>query len=229
MITPVGIHEIDRTVYERLRLALVASGYLPNITSYSTETEYTNAKSAIHLSKGGVIEVMGVGAAESRDAKQSTKIVIDRKGADIGTIGGFPATQFEKVGDTFTKRNLPDTTMDLNYDIRVISNSVKFERIATEAILAAFGMRKYIPITVEYNQDSKDVILMNFKGDVDVSAAGMRERLFKYSAMDIWIKMYDDDVVRANIPPLTSVSFQVSISGLSGTEDSKETVLTVEI
>lgn len=231
MIQPVSIHEIDRTVYESLRLSLVSGGFLPDITKYQTELAYNTAKDSIRTTKG-LIEVYGVGSSESRDAKETSKIIIDRMGMDVGVLGGYPASQFEPdTGGKFKKRVLPDMTMDLNYDVRIITNSVKTERLMAEIIFAAFGVRKYVPVAKEYNANSDEAILFNFNGDVDVSASGMKERVYKYSAKDVWLRQHigDTDIVRSQIAPLTSVLFQVSLSGLGGTPETGEKILSVEI
>ncbi len=218
MIQELDIEAIDRTIYEVIRLALVSGGHLPDITTIQSEADYRTAKETISASNVQLIEVFGVGSAEARDEKIPCRIVIDRKTGSIGKLGGYPAVKFEKTGTgataKFKKSYLPESSINLEYDIRGISNSAKNDRIISNIIYSSLGVRRYLNVIEDYNVENDACFLLNFNGDADTSSTEMKERMFRYVAMDIWIKM-GAQVIRDNIAALTSINFQVSIAGVS--------------
>ena len=215
MIQVLTLEEIDRTIYELIRKRLVDDGYLPDISNYSTEKEYIEAKKQIEVQKGFVIEVHGVGTPEARDERIICEITIDRKQIEAGTLGG-ETPRFIKDPNTgkFTKEKIPAICSDVRYEIRVFSNSIQKERVAFQTLMELFTHRNYYPITEQYNADRKKWLLFTSRGSVDVSTIDVREHLFYYVAEDVWLGKYD--VVRENIAPMSSAHFWYNVQNSEG-------------
>ena len=222
MIYTYKLEEIDRTLFELIRLKLVKYGLLPDITQYTSLQDYKSAKDAIESSGKEVVEIRGVGTAEARDTKLSHEIIIDRKGASVGVLGGYPATQFveDTENGTLSKQYLPDATNNIEYEIRVISNSIKYERILSQLIYQTLGIRKYHKVVENYNSFLDKEFFMTYNGDIDVTSTQTKERLFRYMVNDVWIGSDDIEslLIRDNIVPLTSVTFITSLIDLKGNE-----------
>lgn len=213
------LNEIDKSVYETVRLALVANGMLPDVRNYTTPESYNQAKVTLG---GDLVEVLGVGAAEAKGDKSGVKILIERKGFSAGDLGNINSKEFvKKDSGSFKAISVTSMSTNIDYDIRVLSSSVKMERKCLDVLIHCFGMRRYIPVV-----DSEEVVLINFKGDVDVSSVGNRERLVKYTVMDIWLNesLGGEGVIKDDVAPLSSLNFEIVVSGISGTKETGEKV-----
>lgn len=200
------IEELDRALFNHLRRKVVELGYLPNVEDY----QYTGGSKAYAEDKKALdncIEIFGVGGAESREERKAHKIVLNRKSSAVGSLGGFPATEFVpyKVGDEtkFRKQYLPDSNKDIVYEIRGITNSTTFERIIYSIIYSVFGTRRYLKSFKNLSEENDKVFLITSTGDVDVSSAELRERLFSFVLRDVWVE--EPTLIRDNIPQLTTV------------------------
>lgn len=206
------IESIDRTIFEYTRLAVVAAGYLPNVTSYATASLYKSAKDAMRASLPDkqLIEVYGIGAAESRDEKTVNKIIIDRIGFIKGGTGGFPATKYEQTGSgagaTFKKFMYPAASKNVRYEIRYITNSAKFDRIIMQLIEDTFGDRVYLK-TVQVSGSTVTLdgqeILIDQTNFVDASSTDLIERVYTFTVPDVWIQEFKQ--IGGTIVPMSTV------------------------
>lgn len=212
MVYTVTLEELDRMFYERIRKAVVAAGYLPDITLYATESAYKAARDALRTTKGQLIDVFGVGSFDARDEKTINKIVIDRTGRSQGSLGGAPerymVTKSGTGADTmYTQLQYPEMSDTVAYDVRFVGDRTSMERIAMQCIDSALGRRRFLKV---YNNSgvevSKAVLVVN-NGDVDLSEKNYMERLFKYVVPDVFIAT--PLVVRDNIPVMKTVEFTI--------------------
>lgn len=218
------VEQVDRTLFEYLRLGVVAAGFLPDVTAYGTAALYTAAKDTLRASLADkqLIEIFGVGASESRDEQSSSKIFINRTGFVKGGTGGFPATQYETIVTgsgpsavtSFNKYMLPAASKNVRYEVRYITNSVKFDRIIMQLIEDIFGDRGYLK-TVEVSGSTVTFtgqdILVDQENFVDVSSTDLIERVFYYIVPDVWIQ--NARVVTANIVPMSTVDVEMYYEG----------------
>lgn len=218
--------EIDRTIFELIRLKVVAMGYLPDVVAYTGNSAgFAAAKTALRnsLPDKQLIEVFGVGNAEARDEKTVSKIVINRKAAPRGTIGGFPEVAFEPVytGPTLTsykKYILPEQTRNIRYEIRYICNLAKFGRIMAEIIDEAIGTKRYLrPVKDDGTFDTTKSFFIQLDNEVDVSDPSLMEYVFTYTVQDVFLQKetgvnpvnIGGTLVASNIKPLTTISTEV--------------------
>ena len=96
------IEEIDRGIFEAIRLLLVSEGLLPDITLYpDTPTGLANYLAAKETLKASIfdneiVEIKGVGASYKRGKKVTSTIFVDRTGEDKGDVGGFAVSDFDE-------------------------------------------------------------------------------------------------------------------------------------
>ena len=84
MQTPISLQNLDRTIFELIRLRAVANEAIPDITSFAGLPQQVNAayqaeKESMLANNKTVIELYGTSVAAIRDTKTQEKIVIDRK------------------------------------------------------------------------------------------------------------------------------------------------------
>lgn len=224
-MTEVNFTELDRTVYELIRLKLVASDLLPDITLYATAVAYESAKIA-HVAAGKkLVEVFGVGSSEARDKKASHRIVVDRKATSTGTLGGgtpyyVPIAVAEGEDPRFQKKIRPEMSSNVNYEVRLITNSTEMDRLCSQLIYASLGIRRHTKLLTGGVLGSKMGLIV-FGGETNVSSTDFTERLFQYGFPDVWLDVtsYDDREVAS----LTSIKF--SLGALNSAKEAVEVLI----
>lgn len=221
--------EIDRTLFERLRLKIVEYGYYPDITLYlGNPTGLKAAKDALRnsLPDKQLIELFGVGNAEARGKKTLNKITIDRKSTPKGTLGGFPEIEHEKVagpGDTYTytKRQLPDHTRDVLYEVRLHPSTAKFSRIMSDIVGEVFGIKRYMsPVKSNGAFDNTKSFFIEYESENDVSDEDMLETVIRYKVRDIFVAK-EGKVLSVGIVPMTQVIADMMAVAVDNVEDTE--------
>lgn len=204
--------EIDRMFFEHLRLAVVAAGYLPDQTAYTTQQAYETAKETIRNStnpKKGLIDIFGVGTPESRDEKTTSKIVIDRKPSDRGTLGGAGIFYYEPYMDgstqKFRKMRMPEESKILNYEIRYSTDSAKYDRIIYSMIENICGYKRYIKTVDSTGAITNKEVFVEIAGEVDLTEGSYIERVLRYRVVDVF--MQSAVLITDNIVPMTTVNY----------------------
>lgn len=150
------VSQIDRGIFEAIRLRLVALGHLPNKPTLTTE-QYATAKQSIP----NLIEVFGVGGYEAKGELNYNHIIIDRVGEDDGDIRGSKAIDYEtQTNGSFNKNVLPLQSNHINYTITVITQTVANERLIGSIIKSAipqYGLLKGLNPDRSYSQNSFEI------------------------------------------------------------------------
>lgn len=219
------IEQVDKTIYEHIRLVLVAQGFLPDIKLMADQAAYKAAKKVINdAGVKEVIEVFGNGSSESRDGTIPHKIVITRVASGAGEIGGGGAhiPEYEEWDDNGTikyiKKVSGEGSRTYSYEIRVLTNSSKYDRILGIIINKALGLRRHVNL-VDINTGAilTDEWLYLFStGEVDLREPNLIERLHTYTIPDANITeevLADgtDILISSNIPAMSSVNYSVFI------------------
>jgi len=211
MIHEVNLESLDRTIFELVRLKLVEKGLLPDITAYATLELYEAAKKTW----GPIlVEVFGVGQSKARDKKGSHRIVIDRKGLAMGTLGGN-TTYHEENADylegedfkRFTKKRRPENTFNVNYEIRIITNSTSVDRKLSDVMYSSLGTHRFTKLIEGEVFGTKSALIV-YNGDVDVSSTDFIERLFMYMYSDVWLDS-TSETLSTSIAPLLEITIKV--------------------
>ena len=204
------LEDIDRTIYELLRLKIVAAGYLPDITTFATPQEYRDAIEALAatLKYKQPVMLLGIGAENSRDDKRPNRIVIDRKSIIQGNVGSFGVTDFEMNddGQTFSKNQRDATAYTIQYNIRCISNSAHYDRILNDIVLQTFSKVSYKSI-IDGDAFGTETVLINQIDSRDVSSTDLLENLYTYQVEDVYI--VDATTLNDSVKPISKVDISV--------------------
>jgi hypothetical protein len=207
------LSEVDRAFFEVLRLGVVAAGYLPDVKLQSTPNDYKVAKETLEgtVPGGKLIEVFGVGSSFSRAEKVSHKITIDRKEVSPGTVSGASVMKhisYEENGEQkFKKVFYPPRMSTLVYDIRIITDSIAYERVLmgiVDRYLPSIYTLKGVNSIGDFTQDDVPI----WRGSVqNVSMLDNSniEWVYRYEVRDIWIEQEFE--VTTGIVPLTTIDF----------------------
>lgn len=222
------LEDLDRTIYEHIRLEVVRLGYLPDVTLYATPELYRNALESLQqtLKFKQIIDVLGVGAENSRDDKRPNRIIIDRLTITQGSLGSYGVTDFEKQpDDSFTKSQRNYSTQDIQYNVRCISNSAHYDRVLNQIIINVYNRLNYKKV-LENGILTDDEILITQTDARDVSSTDLLEKLFIYTVEDVYIG--DDTTIGTDISGITEIDtnvepkLDISDKGLSNTDPELE-------
>jgi len=201
----------DRGITELLRMAVVKKGFLPDVTLYPDADAWMAAKNVLQnsLVDKTLIEVFGVGTAQSRQEKTACKITVDRRALVPVTEGVFTNAiiyQWDKELKKFRKYKGFGAYYDIDYEIRTVSNTTKFDRITAQIILSTIPHKMF----VQYFGDGftkDDVFLLEFLGSNDLLPDEQwLERLYRYRARRIPL---DEVTEIGEVPPLLEVKVDV--------------------
>lgn len=214
--------QIDRTMFEYLRLAVVAAGYLPDINDYLPATEanataYDAAKAAIKASGKTVIEIEQNDSPDGYGEKKIAAIVITQHSASKGSIGGGPSTFFESTTvdevTTFKKYRYPRQTKTLRYHIRCISNDTTYMRIMKNLLDTTFDTGSYLKAmnADTYALDGTPFYIENI-GEADMGQDKTYEYLYIYEVQDVFIT--PATLILDNIPAMVSTNYRLAVRPL---------------
>jgi len=210
------IANLDRTVYEHLRLKLVSLGYLPDILVHNTEASYQAAKAAIRASGKEVIELMSIGSDEAKDGKTICKIVIEQQDISPSQNLGGGTSYFESYthnnNPLFRKKRLPSNPMVVQYRVKTVSNSTSYDRIMLSAIFDALGSGvKYLKVFGTTSFMTAEVPLF-FSGRGGLNRKGFIEKVYSFTFDNVWLSA---ETLKEGIVPLTSINFNLGAAALS--------------
>lgn len=219
MIQTVTYNELDFMFFETLRRAVVAAGYLPDVINYQSGTPKENAVAynaakATLRSSTMLTEVFGVGSFEAKGEKTINKIVIVRGNKTIGSIGGWPATQYDpttgfplNVNSKFKKSFTPDNSNDVNYQVKLITNDSNWDNILSQVIDNVIPQKRFL-FTVDGsgNYTTKAVFIQSL-GDVNISAFNFLERTFRFIVRDVFIQV--PETLKIDIPVLKTIDYML--------------------
>lgn len=228
MQTPISLQNLDRTIFELIRLRAVANEAIPDITSFTGTPQEVNAayqaeKETMLANNKTIIELYGTSVAAIRDTKTQEKIVIDRKSIGIAnraTIGNYIVPN----GDNFQEKKTIDDN-NVTYEIRVIASTVKSERLAYKIISEALGSgvvaRKSIIDSGEFEGEYFEI---NFQSCVNVTTLhDAMEYVYTYICPNILL--LEDEIIQENIVPLIKIGVDISTKG----ENPQNTEIQIEI
>ncbi len=217
MIQTVTYTELDNMFFETLRRAVVAAGLLPDVAAYQAGTPAVNAaaykaaKTALRATTM-LTEVFGVGSFEAKGEKTINKIVIVRGNKNAGSIGGWPATQYDpstslplNKNSRFVKSFTPDNSSDIEYEIKLITNDPVWDNALSGIIDTVIPQKRFLFTVADNGAYTTKAVLIMCLGDRNISAYNFIERTFKYTIKDVYIQT--GAVLKTNIPVMSTVYY----------------------
>ena len=198
------LENLDRTLFELIRKEVVRRGYLPDwslitgATLESRQKAYQIAKNELSSAMNRqLIDVFTVTSGEFKDAKSKYRIAIERKQETQGTQFSFDA---------------PYKTSNIEYDVRVISETVEYERLMQNIVKSCFQIGYIAPYDSNTKTfESNRIIQMNSNGIIPINATTNLEILMRYTCIDVWI--HYDSVECVKTPLLSTVEFEITPFG----------------
>lgn len=148
---------------------------------------YESDLSDIVDDKGFAIEVFGVGSSQSKKEKAIPRIVIVANRVLPGSLGGGPVQVY---GDDplnagkLKKDFLQPQTSDLQYDIHIISNTARQDRLMHSIVALALPKRGYVRF---YDEFSVNFFVRQYSyRDIPNTRKGIDERVYLYEVLDIF-------------------------------------------
>jgi len=222
------LEDIDRTIYELIRLKTVQLGLIPDITAYTSNADYNAAREALvqGTKYKQIIDVLGVGAENARDEKLPNRIIIDRKSIVQGELGSYGVQEFDRNDvdpTTFTKSQRDSTTYDIQYDIRCISNSAHYDRILNDIVIQTFSNISYRSI-VDGDGFGPEQVLITQADSRNVSSNHLLEYLYTYQVSDVYLldNTLIDDAVKQIIDFDGSIEGTLNLDELPQVDDNPE-------
>ena len=184
---------IDRSIYEAIRLEVVAQGYLPDITLFDTTTvpgrdAWNTALQHIVDTNGFYIKVFGAGSSHSKFQKTVPRIVYLPKRVFPGDLGGNPDAVYASNGNLYDASVRPPQTSDMQFEVSIVSNLASQERVMNGILGNVFSKRNYINFYTNVGDENDQVFFTrqySFR-DVPDTAFGLNERIYAYEAKDLW-------------------------------------------
>lgn len=209
------LEQVDRALYNLLRLAFVQAGILPDITTYPNNP---TGASSYHSDKEALatcVELLGIGSRNSRGDKEPHTLIINRSDVipSVG-IGGQNKTVYTPVGDVkangiYKAEKVPDSALNFEYELRLYTDSAEVLRTVHSILLQTLGTSRYIPVYEDYQTVKEGAYLYcQFRDFVELSDADLLEFRFTFYLLDVWIS---DSSLSSDIVPITSIDFQTNL------------------
>ena len=212
------LENIDRSIYNAIRLALVAVGYLADISTYAANPDKEAGLLAYQTANGLIsplIEIFGEGTGASRMEKNVNRIVIERRSITAGDIGGgtaiYKPVLVSNTLDSYEKTFYPDMTSTISYDIRTITSSTQVDRIILGILNKVLGRRKRVSYFTDFETDSGLTFGTVFNGSSLVATGqtnNIKETLYSYVVPNIFID--DEATDPISVPIMRSVEVTAS-------------------
>ena len=210
--------QAERSIFEAIRLEVIANGFLPDITASIDANTWELARAALKatlIKPEGLVDVFGVGSPEGRNEKLMHRIVIDREGSVPGTIGGAPSVGFDvtggtegQAGATYKKVMLPTLSEDVTYEISIITNHITMDRIMRAIVKNVLKNRYYLQ-TVDDNGDlDGNAIFIEFLSEMSKTVGEDMHRSLRYVVYDLYDE--NDVDIRTGIKSMDTIGFEIT-------------------
>lgn len=168
---------------------------------------FQNSLMTIANNLGFAIEVFGSSNSQAKYIKKIPRIVILTNQSLPGTLGGAPDRFYlPNNGDIlnpnfFSAQVQPPQTVDITFDIHLVSNSSKQSRILHGILALSVPKRGYVPF---YNDETKRIFVNQYSyRNINNTVEGIMEDIYMYKANDIFET--NDVIVGTNIKPITEI------------------------
>jgi len=212
---------IERSLFERIRIECVDKGYTPNIAATTGDppvlvypnsvvgkTAFDAALASIASgSKGFAIDIFNNANNKNLGTKKIPRIVLNSDSFLQGQLGGDSTRVFRSVGETFSAYRTPPQTVNYYFNVRIVSNDVKQERILTSIMSLALPKRGYVPI---YNAPSFNFFCRNINSfDLSDEGSDIIEKQFSFEVQDAWDM--EDELLEENIAKLIRIELHPNV------------------
>lgn len=211
---------IERSMYERLRLRLVAMGLTPDILEMDSMAEYVAALEAIKASKGYSVELFGASSYESRGEKKHSRMVLDWVMFSVGDIGTSPGVNYAKEEDgSFSSFNSDVASYEGVMAIIVLAKSQVEARMLHQALRESLPSLAFIP----YHEGNGTFLVIQ-DGAVKTSSGSdmLQEWVYTYTIPDIFFNIKN---VGPNYAAINQIILDTELSSYLGISLSNKSII----
>lgn len=192
---------VERSIFEVLRKAILAKGYIPDIsngTRYPTGVggkmtqtamdHWQTDLAAVIADKGWAVEIFGTSDSFAKGERRAPRIVIVPQRimpGDIGFAPGLGTISDPEHEGGYLNIAFPDTSANMHYDIHLVSSSQAQSRFMNFILSTVLGKRKYI----YFEDDNTDNFFIRHYNYYNVSDTndGIEENVYTYEVPDLYI------------------------------------------
>lgn len=205
---------VQRSIFEAIRLVCVSEGYTPDVTVVTTQSNWDTALKAIVTAKGFAIEIFGSSSNQSKGAKKVPRITVHPSRIVPGDIG-------LDVHQGVTKRDPNDPSKYIKYtppydlfqasfDIHLVSDTGEQEAILNAILFQALGTRKFIPYVTDVVADQGQIFFIQeqeFYSTADL-IEGDNEKITSFIVPDLMLGNEE----QISIAPIKEIDINININ-----------------
>ena len=212
---------IERTLFEVIRLLLVDTGYLPDVTTFAHSAAgsdaYQAARKAIHdSSKGFCVDLFGVGSQQSKYLKRVPRIVLVKRRFNPSFEIGLPVNPyFTAVTDIdnithYTQQRVTNSVIEGFYDIILSANSAASDRIMNVIMANAIPGKGYL----QYQDDADERFMIEYQNQSEQhdEEEGVHNYIISYRIPDLF---FATPIDMANVAPIECITLNSLTTGNS--------------
>lgn len=171
------------------------------------------AQQSIINSKGFVVEIFGVGSPWAKYQKKIPRVVLIPNQSLPGSLGGNGDPVYTPVGSdplaptSFTKHVVPPQTVDLTYDVHIVTSSAEQARVCHGIVALGLPKRGYISLITE---PEKKFFIESFSyRNIPSPGDDIVEDVYMYKASDLYEtnNIVSDEVIK----PITEITINTNI------------------
>jgi hypothetical protein len=203
---------VEKSIFEIIRLRLVAEGYLPNIKAYTKDAAgsalYRAAMAAIRASsKKFCIEIFGMASPQARGETQVPRIIVQTQRALPGDLG-TPITSKVVSGNKYETFRHPYSSVDMQVDIKIVWNTANQLRICNAIIAETLSQRGYIDFHDTPNNENKIYLeQLNAGYDIKDIDQGVTETIIAFQIKDLYTTA--DIKIEDNGPLINEITVEI--------------------
>jgi len=203
---------IERSIYEKIRLALVSEGLTPDIVTNNTDTLYNAALQAIETSKGFSVELFGSSSVESKGERKYARVVLDWVLFTEGDIGTTPEVVYTKQEDgSFSKTVNHISSYEGLLAVAVVCNNIQEVRAINSILRENLPSKSYVPY---YTGSGNFLILQESSVKVSQTNDPLQEWVYTYLIPDIFFGL--DIAKTGEVTEITSITIETELSNHLG-------------
>jgi hypothetical protein len=201
--------QVDKGIYEAIRLVLVESGYTPDVVIYNTEALYKAQLLVIKANGKNPVNLYGVGSWKAKEELKFSTIVIERTREGLSPIGYRGTTYFEPDGaGKFDMKQVSFETTTITYTISMVVKNSSDEKTVSYLLRKALGVTRELKgLNVDGTYTTGTFRI--FRDDiVDVGSESMIEKKMIYKTSELILE--EDRIIGEKVSPITDIEFDLN-------------------
>lgn len=226
--------KIERSIYHALRYTTIAAGYIPNIEDYDVSNvddsialaeneRFLSDLKTIKNNKGFAIELFSNGPSQSRGQMMVPRFVFETESFLPGSLGIDTSKTYDKQpdGSFHGKDNtFLSQTSDFYFQLRVITNTAKQQRVLNGIILKTFPRRGYMKWYGDTELKLASNLFINYvsHSEFNWQEEGIVEKVYRFVIPDVreidpetMVDSNGDPIIIPEIQEISSDNIDVNI------------------